>query len=148
MRLTPWRPFDMLDRMREEMERMFEEFGPRRWRRGPREAEARLPNVDLAETDEDLLLAAELPGVDKKDLSVEVLPDGVKIGGGVSGGKAEGATWLLSERTRGPFERTVPLPVEVQADKAKAEFANGLLKITLPKTEAAKVARPVKIQIE
>jgi HSP20 family protein len=138
----------MLDRMREEMERVFEEFGPPWRRRGPREAEARLPSADLAETDEDLLLAVELPGVDKKGLSVEVLPDSVKIRGEVQEEKGEGISWHLSERVRGPFERTVPLPVEVQAGKAKAEFANGLLRIILPKTEAAKVTRPVKVQIE
>jgi HSP20 family molecular chaperone IbpA len=74
MRIAPWRPFETLDRMREEMERMFEEFGPPWRRRAPRQVEARVPNVDLMETDEELPLAVELPGVDKKDLSVMSCP--------------------------------------------------------------------------
>jgi HSP20 family protein len=72
----------------------------------------------------------------------------VKIRGEVQGEQVEPGSWHCCERTRGPFERTVPLPVEVQADKAKAEFANGLLRITLPKIEASKVATPVRIQVE
>lgn len=145
MSIMRWEPFG-LARMRQEMDRMFDEFF-----RGtaPAETGTRPPALDLSETDQEVKLTAELPGVDKDHLTVEVLPEAVSIKGELRHEEErKGEGWVRRERQYQSFERTVPLPAEVKPDEAKATFKDGLLQITLPKSEQAKRKQPVKVNVE
>jgi len=106
------------------------------------------PAVDVHETKDELVLQAELPGLTPEDVELNV-ENGVLT---ISGEKKqerqegeEGSDYHLVERRYGRFERRFSLPRSVDPDKVKAEFANGMLNITLPKAEAAK---PRRIQIK
>jgi HSP20 family protein len=145
----PWRPpvpFEEMDRM---FDRLLEGFGPR-WLRPFRgewpwglEAEGRLehrlPRVDVIDREEAVVVRAELPGVDKKDLDVSMTENTVTIRATTHHEeKEETGDYHRSEILRGEFLRTIPLPVAVDGEKAKAAFKDGLLEVTLPKAEVAK----------
>ena len=93
----------------------------------------------MTETDKEIRICAELPGIESKDLEVNVTDDELTIRGEKHSERSsdeKGRQW--TERTYGSFERSIPLPAEVDGEKAKSEFKNGLLRITLPKREGAK----------
>ncbi len=107
-----------------------------------------LPTADVKETDTAYLLAVELPGLGREDVELAVQGDLLTL----SGHKAEtredkGAAYRVSERRFGRFERSFPIPPDVDRDRIGAEFRNGLLDITLPKSEAA-TRRASKIAIK
>ena len=129
-------PFD-------EMERLFGSFFPRRWMSPfPGEwsgiAEG-MPRVDVIEKDEEIVVLAEVPGVDKKDLDVSMTDSTVTIKGKTNHkAETQNASYYCSEIMHGTFSRTIGLPSEVNVDKAKAQFKDGLLEIDMPKTEKAR----------
>ena len=93
----------------------------------------------MTETDKEVKVCAELPGIESKNLDVNVTEDELTIRGEKCSERdsdEKGRHW--TERTYGSFERTIPLPTEVDGEKAKSEFKNGVLRITLPKREGAK----------
>ena len=94
------------------------------------------PRVELSETDTALNVTAELPGMDEKDVQVE-LASGVLVIRGEKKVEHDGDGKLFSERYYGSFERQIPLD-GVEEDKAEASFQNGVLKVTFPKTEGAR----------
>ena len=94
------------------------------------------PNVELTETDKALKVTAELPGLDEKDVQVE-LANGVLRIRGEKKVESEDNGKLFSERYYGSFERQIPMD-GVQEDKAEATFKNGVLTVTLPKSEEAR----------
>jgi HSP20 family protein len=107
------------------------------------------PVVDVREATDELVLQAELPGLRSEDVSVGV-ENGVLT---ISGEKKqqteegqEGSDYHLVERRYGRFERSFTLPRSVDAQKVQAEFANGVLTVTLPKAEAAKPRR-IEVQV-
>jgi len=94
------------------------------------------PSLEIAETDSDIRIVAEVPGLEEKD--VEVLLEGeVLTLRGEKKSEIEDKERQFSERFYGRFERSIPLGYEVEADKVKADFKNGLLTINLPKTAKA-----------
>lgn len=139
----------------EEIERLFEEA----WRRPfslfsslmPRikgETEVIAPAVDIYEEGDDLVVKADLPGLSKEDIEVKVTDDYITISGEKKKEeKVEEKNYYRYERSYGSFSRTFRLPVEVQTDKAKAKFENGVLEVRIPKTEEAKT-KERKLQIE
>lgn len=135
-------PFEEMERM---MDQMFESFFPRSgWQRPAgllspelRAGEARLPNIDVIERDEEVLVRAELPGVEKKDIDVAVSDASLTISATPRAPEEEGE-YHCCEIGAAPFTRTVRLPVEVDSEKAKASFKDGLLELHLPKTEHAR----------
>lgn len=139
----------------EEIEKLFEEA----WKRPfslfgslmPRiksESEVIAPAVDIYEEGDDLVLKAELPGLNKDDIEVKVTDDYITISGEKKKEeKVEEKNYYRYERSYGSFSRTFRLPVEIQTDKAKAKFENGVLEIRIPKTEEAKT-KERKLQIE
>lgn len=150
MTLVRWEPlagqaFRELSRWQREMDKLFEEFSaPARG-----ESPARVPAIDISETDDEVILRAELPGVSKDKLSVDATPSEVRITGETSEEKeSRRGEYVRRERRWGKFERVVPMPVEVKADQAKASLTDGLLEITLPKTESAKAVRGVKVEVK
>ena len=106
------------------------------------------PQVDVTETDKEIKVCAEIPGVDAKDVDVTVEDDMLTIKGEKKYEREENEKGQYRmERSYGSFKRSIPLPVEVDDAKAKAEFKNGVLRLTLPKRPGAKSRRkriPVK----
>jgi HSP20 family protein len=106
-----------------------------------------LPALDATETDEGYTVTLELPGLDEKDVDVSLRDDAVTIRGEKSERTERdenGAHWV--ERRYGSFRRVVPLPAAVEADAVTATFQKGVLTLTLPKAESAKVeARSIPI---
>ena len=139
-----WEPFGSL---RRDMERVFEDFS-RDFGWPPATAErAMAPRVDVSETDTELKIEAELPGIDEKDVEV-VLSDGrLTIKGEKKQEKEEKKQdYHLVERSYGSFARSVALPFEADPDKIKASFAKGVLTVTVPKPPEVK-AKQKKIPI-
>ena len=94
------------------------------------------PRVDLAETDKNITVSAELPGLDEKEITVEMDDTAITIRGEKKHEKEEkGKNWHLREQSYGSFHRIVPLPVSVDGSKAHAKFKKGVLTITAPKRE-------------
>lgn len=140
----------------EEMERMMEGFVPRgwlrpgwewpSWARVPMPFEGRMPKVDVIDREDEVVVKAELPGVDKKDLEVSMTDNAVTVRGSTSREeKEEKGDYFRSEIARGSFSRTIPLPAEVNGDKARAQFKDGILELTLPKLEKSK-RRSIKVE--
>ena len=134
----------------EEMDRLFEDYFSRGWMRPFRwewpslgemakPFEGKMPKVDVIERDDEVVVKAELPGIDKKDLDVSVTENSVTIKGTTSHEeKEEKGDYYRCEISRGAYARTVALPSYVDADKAKASFKDGVLELKLPKVEKAK----------
>jgi len=104
------------------------------------------PRVDVTEDNENLYVEADIPGVEKKDVKVSVVGDVLTISGEKKKeSRDEKKNYYRIERTSGSFSRSFTLPAEIHSDKITAEFKDGVLKISLPKTEESKV---VEKQIE
>jgi HSP20 family protein len=94
------------------------------------------PHVELGETDRDIRVIAELPGLDEKDVDI-ALEEGVLTLRGEKQCEIEDQDRGYSERSYGRFERRIGLPKGIDRDRANATFRNGVLTVTLPKTDAA-----------
>jgi HSP20 family protein len=98
-----------------------------------------MPKVDVIDRDEDVLVRAELPGVEKKDLEISTSDTSVTLKATTRHEeKEEKGDYYRCEITRGSFARTIALPSQVQSDKAKANLKDGVLELTLPKVEKSK----------
>jgi HSP20 family protein len=119
---------------------MFEDFG-RGWRLPMlvgRETLLALA-INVSETDDAIEVTAELPGIDEKDVDVEVANNVLTIKGEKKSEKEEKEKdFHLVERSYGSFQRTVPLPYEIDPDKIAAKFTQGVLTVTMPKPPQAK----------
>jgi HSP20 family protein len=146
--LTPWRPFRDMERMRREMGRLWDSFFEERPRRKVEEVGEWFPSLDVSETKNDLVVKAELPVLDPKDIDISLSDCVLTIKGEKKQGKEEKEeNYHLIERSYGSFTRSVRLPGDVQSDKITASYKNGVLKVTLPKSEEAK-KKEVKIKVE
>ncbi len=147
-------PFEEMERRLEQMERAFEDFFPTPWRRGfgfpslwgkHLMAEEWMPKADVIDREDEILVRAELPGVEKDDLDLTVTENTVTLKGETKEEqKEEKGNYYRCETSRGSFTRTFSLPSDVDGSKAKAEFKNGVLELTLPKVEKSK-RRSIKI---
>ena len=94
------------------------------------------PRVDVSETDKEVKVSAELPGMDEKDITVEMDDAAITVRGEKKEEKEDkGKNWCRREQSYGSFHRVIPLPASVQGEKAKARFKKGVLTITVPKRE-------------
>ncbi|MCX8118123.1 MAG: Hsp20/alpha crystallin family protein [Desulfobacterota bacterium] len=130
------------------MDRLWDSFFERGVRRKTDEAGDWFPTLDVSETKDDLVIKAEVPGLEPKDIDIS-LSDGVLT---IKGEKKEEREekeedYYLMERCYGSFARSIQLPKRVQSDKIQATYKNGLLKIVLPKSEEAK-KKEIKIQVQ
>lgn len=146
--IVPFRSSTML----EEMEKMFESFFPQSWLRPSRIEHGlwgeSLPQVDVIDRDDHILVRAAVPGVEKDNLEVSTTDHTVTIRGSSSyETKEEEGEYYRHEIGSGDFLRTVTLPASVDEANCKAVFKEGLLELTLPKTESAK-RHSVKIDIK
>ena len=97
------------------------------------------PSVDLLETDKAIEVTADLPGVDISELKVEIQDNVLSIQGQRKSETSDADQAVhSSERSFGSFHRLVRIPVEIEEDETKAQFANGVLKVSLPKSKAAR----------
>ena len=108
------------------------------------------PSVDVKETEKEIKVSAELPGMNDKDIDVSLTKDSLTIKGEKKEEKEDkGKNYYRMERSFGSFTRTVPLPAEVDTEKAKADFVKGVLTVTLPKTpKAIKDTKKIPIKAE
>lgn len=138
MSLMPWRPLRELSK---DMLELFE-HNPLQY------LDLRPPRVDVYQTEEEVIITAEIPGVDKKDLDVYVDESTVKLAGQFrQSNEFRDEHVYRSERRYGSFSRSIPLPTEVKSDKAKAEYKDGVLSITIPKKEPGRLnGRRIQIQ--
>jgi HSP20 family protein len=154
MSLMRWEPMGELESMRRAMDRMFEQVlgGGSLGRMGLPSLDlgrALMPNVEVYNTDKEVVVKAELPGIDPKDVMVEILEDQIALSGEMK--KEEEIkedNYYRSERQYGHFERTIPLPNRVKDAEAKATFKNGVLTIRAPLAEEVKKPQGRKLQIE
>ncbi|PKO02544.1 MAG: molecular chaperone [Chloroflexi bacterium HGW-Chloroflexi-5] len=97
-----------------------------------------MPRIDVCETEAAMLVTAELPGMEEKDIQLTLENESLIISGEKKNDVEEkGKNFHRVERSYGSFQRTIPLVSEIQQDKVEANFKNGVLNITLPKTPAA-----------
>ena len=153
--VSPWRPFGELTGWERDMDRMLEEFfgrsvrpwWPERWFRFD-EMEARPPAVDVFEEKDDIVVKAELPGMEKDNIEVNLTDHTLTIKGEKKKeGEVKKENYYRAERSYGSILRTLELPKEVQSDKVKAAFKNGILEIRMPKTEEAK-SKEIKVKVD
>lgn len=149
MSIVKWSPLKELEEMRRDMDRLFEEFfAPSRRRRGWVKPEVGIivPNIEMYDRKNEIVVKAELPGVTKEDIDLSITKDSLTLKGEVKKEEeVKEENYYSSERSYGSFTRTIALPVEVESEKAKASFKSGVLEIVLPKKEDAK---PKEIKIE
>lgn len=137
MSLVRWQPMRELDTLRRQMDRLFEDF----WSdRGlpmlPTGEMTWMPAIELKETNTELVLKAQIPGISAKDLDIQVSEDTVTITGEYRDEqKTDEKGYFRSEFQYGQFQRVVALPTHVHNQEAKAEFKDGLLTLTMPKVE-------------
>jgi HSP20 family protein len=145
--LERWEPFRNLSDIQGEVNRLFDSFFGRPGAPSTQGGRVWSPFVDMYETKDDLVLTVEVPGVSEKDVSVSITGDLLSIRGERRfDPEVKDQSYLHLERVYGKFERTVQLPMPVQADKVKATYRDGLLEIRLPKVEEVK-PKQIKIDI-
>lgn len=147
--MNNWNLFREMDQMRREMDEIFSNVGLGKILEPaflPGIGARRTPRFNLSEDDNNYHLSALLPGVDPKQLEMNVVGNSLTL----SGERPEQvldakATWHRRERGAGKFLRTIELPAEVDANRVTAEYRDGVLDVTLPKAE---VAKPKQIAIK
>jgi HSP20 family protein len=144
--IVRWEPFRDLISLREAMDRLFEEsfIRPRAGWLPPLGTEALV--VDMYETDQDVVIKSSVPGIKPEDIDITITGDTLTIKGETKAEeKVEKANYIRQERRYGAFSRSLTLPTTIVAEKAKAEFENGVLTLTLPKAEEV---RPKTIKVK
>ncbi len=132
-----WRSADPFDVLHREINELFD--GYYRGFGGLGRRMAGSAGFELSETDEEIRVKAELPGMDEKDIAVELEEDMLVIRGERKEEKeTKKRNYHVSEMSYGGYHRSVPLPARIDREKAKAKFKRGVLTLTLPKTEEAR----------
>ena len=153
MTLSKWQPFQELSNIRKQMDSLFEDMlstGDRDWMGLHGLGGMWTPAVEIKETDQELVLKAEIPGLDAKDLTVEVTEDRVTIAGEhkeEESSEDKEKNYFRSEFHYGKFERVIPLPMQIKTEEIKSEFKHGILTLTMPKV-TKEPKKSVKIQLE
>jgi HSP20 family protein len=157
------RPFGMMERFADEIDRVFDDFGLARssftprlgrsgwWMRPSRtesgDWQAWTPNVEVFHRNNELIVRADLPGLTKDDVKVDVTEDRIMIRGERKREHEEAREGVYrSERSYGSFSRMIPLPEGTMTDQAKATFKNGVLEITMP-APSEQVTRGRRLEI-
>lgn len=141
--MMKWPYLPGLGSFRDEMNKLFEDFT----RRGAGTGMGLVTPLDVSETDDNILVKVEVPGIEPKDIDISVSGDTLTIKGEKRSEKEEkGKNYHFVERSYGSFSRAVELPASVKFDQVKAEYKKGILEITLPKSEKSKTKKiPVKV---
>jgi len=148
MAIVRWDPFRDLMTIRERMNRIFDEFF-----RGQEVGEAFpatswTPAVDIYETPNEVVLKAELPGVNQKDIQLEIKDNTLTLKGErAKDEEVKEDSYYRRERFYGTFYRSFTLPSNIQQDKIQARYKDGILEVIMPKAEAAK-PRQIKVETQ
>lgn len=141
--LTRWEPVREMMTLREAMDRLFDDAFTRPI--NLRDGGWSSPAVDMYQTDDEVVVKAALPGFKADEVQINVTGDVLTLRGETkqeqektSSSQGKDKAWHIREHRWGSFERSIALPTEVTADKAVADFENGILTITLPKAEEVK----------
>ncbi len=144
----PWGPFKEMERMRNEMDRLWESFMEGKPGRRTEEISRWVPSLDLSETKDSYIVKAEIPGMEPKDIDISLQADLLTIRGEKKQEKEEKEeNYHFIERSYGSFSRSIRLPQEIKGNKIKASYKEGILKVILPKSEEAK-KKEVKVKVE
>ena len=135
--LTRWEPVREMMTLREAMDRLFDDAFTRPL--SGRDGGWSTPEVDMYQTDNDVVVKAALPGFKADDVQINVTGDVLTIRGEMKHeDEQKDKAWHIREHRWGSFERSISLPTDVVSEKAQADFDNGILTITLPKAEEVK----------
>ncbi|MDX2100884.1 MAG: Hsp20/alpha crystallin family protein [Leptolyngbyaceae cyanobacterium bins.59] len=138
-----WQPFQEIESLRRQRDRLFADLAPTT----EGTASTWTPAIELHDAGDHLVLKAQLPGMDAKDLDIQVTREAVSIAGEHRfEQKHEDKEVFRSEFRYGTFRRVIPLPATVQNDQVQAEYKDGILQLTLPKTVEA-LNRVVKVNL-
>lgn len=143
--IMEWRPFREVSRLRREMDHLWEDyFGAGRRALQPLSEWA--PAVDVSETGDRIVIKAEVPGIEVKDIDISLSGDVLTIKGEKKSEREETKEdYHLVERSSGSFFRSLKLPAAVEVDKIEARYEKGVLTVTCPKKEEVK---PKTIEIK
>jgi len=147
-----WDPFREFARMERDMRNMFDDFWGGRARQealpGPGKAQLPVrreeplvgtPTIDIVDKKDTLILRSEMPGANKDNIKISIEEDRIHLSGKIEREKEEKKEdYYYSERAYSAWERTIPLPVNIKPNDVKATYKNGVLEVTLPKSEEAK----------
>jgi HSP20 family protein len=134
-------PFGLMRELTEEMDRAFRGAGP------GTQVEPWAPAVDVRQCDGDLVVTAELPGLKKEEVRVELTDDALIIEGERKREhKEDHEGFHRWERSYGKFYRAIPLPEGAKTDQAKAELTDGVLKVSVPVPESKKKIRQIPVE--
>ncbi|NJK53483.1 MAG: Hsp20/alpha crystallin family protein [Leptolyngbyaceae cyanobacterium SU_3_3] len=138
MTLIHWQPWQEIDSVRRQMDRLFDDFGP--LREAIKLSEPTwTPAIELSSNDTEFVLRVQLPGIDAKDVDVQVGRNAIVLSGEhPSEQQAKENGYLHSEFRYGKFQRVISLPASVQNDQVKADFKDGVLTLFLPRVQAVK----------
>jgi len=140
MVLARWDPFKDLEELQERVNRVFQDhFG-----RGHAGERTWAPIVDIYEDENNIVLRAELPGMRKEDINIEVTKDSLSITGERKFDSDDKKNYVRVERPYGPFARTFAINAPFDASAVKASYKDGILELTIPKSEEVK---PKKIEV-
>ena len=143
--IEKWEPFSEMETLRKEMDRLFSQFIPEMGRE--RNEFTVIPSAEMNETDAEIHLKFEVPGMTADDLNIEVTDTAVVIRGERrSESKTEDEHMTRSEFHYGKFERVVPLSSQIVKDEVSAEYNNGILSLVLPKSSTPET-QTVKIKV-
>ncbi len=143
--MTHWEPFRGIEGLQREINRLFDRLLPSG--NGEIRSLTFVPLAEMEETDDAIHLKLEVPGMESKDLTVEVTEESIAIKGErKSESKTEAKGVVRSEFHYGKFERRIPLPAHIQTDKVQATCKNGMLSLTLPKVESEQ-RKSVKVAV-
>ncbi|MGA7952335.1 MAG: Hsp20/alpha crystallin family protein [Gloeobacterales cyanobacterium] len=143
MAIVRWEPFREMESLRRDMDRLFDQLMPG----GNGEPLRFVPSAEIEDTADEIHLKLEIPGLEAKDLDIEVTEKSVSVRGERrSETKTEEKGLMRSEFRYGKFERLIPLSARIKSDAAKADYKNGILTITLPKAEEEK-HKVVKVSV-
>ena len=147
MSIIPWKPVDELTTMRQDLDSLWDRFFPEKPFTEGYLTHEWLPSIDLTETKDNLLVKAELPGLEAKDVEVSLTDDILTIKGEKKEEKEEkNEHHFFVERYTGTFERRIKLPTLVKTNAIDAKFDRGVLTISLPKSEEGK-KKAIKIKV-
>ncbi len=146
--LVRWEPTRALSRLREDMNRLMEDFFGETLETPAFTEGLLMPTVDVIDRPHEILVRAEIPGVEKDQLKVNAAPESVTLDATIRKEHEEkGESFIRRERRIGSFHRVIPLPAEVKPNEVKATYRDGVLEVTLPKTETAKT-QAVQVTID
>jgi HSP20 family protein len=135
--LIRWEPAREMMSLRDAMDRLFDDAYTRPL--SLRDGGWSSPAIDMFQTDDEIIVKAALPGIKADEVQINVTGEVLTLKGEMKQNQEmKEKSWHIREQRFGSFERSIALPTDVVADKAKADFENGILTITLPKAEEVK----------